>query len=182
MDVDAGQERVAAGGDEAQERRLERPVAQAQEVRGDVALQVVDGREREAARGGQRLGRRDADEQRAGEPGPGRDGDEVGVVERGARAVQGVVDDRVGQLEVVAGGHLRHHAAVEVVDALRGDDVRAHLAVVGHDGRARVVAARLDREYHGPNATGPALGTSSMRPSSVAGVRHMMSASSPLSW
>ncbi len=48
---------------------------------------------------------------------------------------------------------------------------------------AGVVAAGLEREDHGRWwATGSAAGTSSRRPSSVAGVRHMISASSPLSW
>ena len=50
---------------------------------------------------------------------------------------------------------------------------------------ARVVAARLDREDHGAGVdgvTGPAAGMSSSEPFSVAGVRHMMRASSPLSW
>jgi hypothetical protein len=50
---------------EAQERRLER--VRPEEVRGDVALQVVDGRERQPARGGDPLRGRDADEQRADE-------------------------------------------------------------------------------------------------------------------
>jgi hypothetical protein len=71
--VDAGQERVAAGGDQAQERRGERlavGAARVQEVGGDVALQVVDGRQRQAARRREALRRGDADEQRADEAGP----------------------------------------------------------------------------------------------------------------
>ena len=50
----------------------------------------------------------------------------------------------VDQLEVVARGDLRDDAAEAVVDALRGDDVRADLAVGRDDGRAGVVAAGLD--------------------------------------
>jgi hypothetical protein len=192
------QQRVPAGGDEAEEGRLERAVPEVQEVRGDVALEVVDGRERQAARRGDPLRRGDADEQRAGEAGALRDGDELDVVEGRARARERVVDDDVREVEVVARGDLGHDAAVRVVDALGGHDVGPHLAVAGHDGGAGVVAAGLDPEDvpglrpgngigfadagHGPNATGPAFGTSSVRPSSVAGVRHMMRASSPLSW
>ena len=68
---------------------------------------------------------------------------------------------------------------------LRGDDVGQDAVVRRDDGGAGVVAARLDREDHGAGAvgvTGPAAGMSSSEPFSVAGVRHMMSASSPLSW
>ena len=46
--LDAREERVAAAGDQAQERRLER--LGGEEVRRDVALEVVDRRERQAAR------------------------------------------------------------------------------------------------------------------------------------
>src|SRR6185436_7637089 len=59
----ARQQRVAARGEQAQERRLDR-VGQ-QVIRGDVALQVVDGRQRQPARGGEALGGRDTDQQRA---------------------------------------------------------------------------------------------------------------------
>ena len=183
--LDAREQRVAAAGEQADERRLEddarRPSETAQEVRRDVALEVVDRRERQAARGGDRLRGRDADEQRADEPRPLRDADERDVVERRAGAAQRVVDRGVGELEVVARGDLRHDAAVGVVDALRGDDVRQHVAVAGDDRRARVVAARLDREDE-VHQTGAGFGTSSKRPESVIGVRHMMTASSPLSW
>jgi hypothetical protein len=182
--LDAREQRVAAAGEQADERRLhDRGPArlQAQEVRRDVTLQVVDGRERQAARGGDRLRGRHADQQRADEPGALRHGDEPDVVERRAGATQRVVDRRVGELEVVARGDLRHDAAVGVVDALRRDDVGAQLAVGGDDGRARVVAARLEREdeRHG---TDEALGTSSRPPASVDWVRHITTASSPLSW
>ena len=68
-----------------------------------------------------------------------------------------------------------HDAAEAVVDALRGDDVRADLARGGDDRGAGVVAGRLEREDHVP-------GTSSSVPRNVAGVRHITIASSPLSW
>ena len=93
-----------------------------------MALQVVDGRQRQPARGGQALRGGDADEQRADQARALGDGDQLGVVERGAGAREGVVDDRVDELEVVAAGDLRHDAAVAVVDALGGDDVGADLA------------------------------------------------------
>jgi hypothetical protein len=114
--------------------------------------------------GGQRLRGRDADQQGADQAGALRDGHELGVVERRARALERVVDDGVDQLEVVARGDLRHHAAEPSVHALRGDDVGPHLAVEADDGGAGVVAGRLDRQDH-----------------AGAAVRHMITASSPLS-
>ena len=83
-----------------------------------MALQVVDRGQRQAAPGGQALGRGHAHEQRADQPGPLGDGDEVDVVERDVGRAQRVVDDVVDEREVVAGGDLGHHAAVAVVDAL----------------------------------------------------------------
>src|SRR3712207_7239453 len=49
--LDAREQRVAARGEQAQERRLDR--VGLEEVGRDVALQVVDGRQREPAGGGQ---------------------------------------------------------------------------------------------------------------------------------
>ncbi len=88
-----------------------------------MAVQVVDRHERQPAGGGERLRGRDADEQRADQPRALRHGDLLDVVERGAGAVERVVDDRVDELEVVARGDLRHDAAEARVHALGGDDV-----------------------------------------------------------
>ena len=79
----AREQRVAAGRQQADERRLER--LGLEEVRGDVALQVVDRRQRQPARGREPLRRRDADQQRADQPRPLRDRDQLDVVERRAR-------------------------------------------------------------------------------------------------
>ena len=143
-----------------------------------MALEVVDRGEREAARAGDRLGGLDAHEQRADEPGAARHRDELDVVELGPGLRERVVDDRVGELEVVAARHLRHDAAVAVVHALARDHVRADLAVERDDRGARVVAAGFDAE----DQAMPTFGMSSSRPTSVDGVRHMITASSPLSW
>ena len=148
-----------------------------EEVRRHVALQVVDRRERQPPRGREPLGRRDADQQRADQPGPCVTRDERDVVERRARLAQRVVDDRVDELEVMARGDLRHDPAEAVVHALGGDDRGQHLAGVGDDRRAGVVAGGLERE----DQVGEAFGTSSSEPRSVAGVRHITTASSPLS-
>ena len=162
---DAGEQRVAAAGDQAQERRLDRVGREV--VGGHVAVQVVDGRERQPAGGGERLGGGDADEQRADQAGALGHGDRLDVVQRRARLLQRVVDDHVDQLEVVARGVLGHDAAEAVVDPLGGDDAGADLAVAGHDGGAGVVAARLEREDH---VNGPtAFGTSSSEPAARRG-------------
>ena len=60
----------------------------------------------------QRLRRVDPDEQRADQPRVGRHRDRVDVVELAAGLGERRVDDRVDQLEVVAGGDLGHDPAV----------------------------------------------------------------------
>ena len=70
--------------------------------------------------------------------------------------------------------------------ALQLDAERRHLTVMFCDlVGSTALSARLDPEDRAADAhvdgTGPGLGTSSRRPSRVAGVRHMMSASSRLS-
>jgi hypothetical protein len=127
-------------------------------------VQVVDGHERQPAGGGERLGGRDTDQQGADQTRPLGDGHALDVVEGGAGAGERVIDDGVDELEVVARRDLRHHAAEARVHALRGDDVRADLARGGDDGGAGVVAGGLDREDHAAGC-----------------VRHMITASSPLS-
>ena len=73
----------------------------------------------------------------------------VDVVEPSAGALERVRGHGVDQLEVVARGDLRHHAAVaRVQQPLGGDHVRRDLAVAAHDRGAGVVAARLDGEDH----------------------------------
>ena len=91
--------------------------------RGDVAVQVIDGRERQLVRRGERLRGREADEQRRDQPRAAGDGDELDVGQPDAGAGERVVDDVADQLEVVARGDLRDDAAVAVVDPLRRDHV-----------------------------------------------------------
>ena len=80
----ARQQRVAARGEQAQERRLDR--VGREEVGGDVALEVVDRRERQPPRGGQPLAVATPIEQRADQARALGDRDQLGVVERGAGA------------------------------------------------------------------------------------------------
>ena len=76
-------ERVPARGQQARERRLQRERREPQ--RRDVAEQVVDRHERQAAPVGQRLGRREPDEQRADQARALRHRDGVDVGERRLR-------------------------------------------------------------------------------------------------
>ena len=61
--ADVEQHRVPAAREQAEKRRVERVGLEVE--RGDVTVEVVDRRERQPARPGERLRRRDADEQRA---------------------------------------------------------------------------------------------------------------------
>ena len=93
--------------------------------------------------------------------------------------LQRLGDHEVDELEVVAGGDLGDDAAEALVRLLGGDHVGEHPPVPVDDRRAGVVAARLERQ---DAHTEPGFGTSASDPSSVAGVRHITRASSPLSW
>ena len=90
------EQRVAAAGDQAQERRLE-PLG-LEEGRGHVTLEVVHRRERQAPGRREALGRLQPDEQRADQPRAAGDGYQVDVIQRRARAIQRVVDNAVDQL------------------------------------------------------------------------------------
>ena len=171
------QQRVPAAGDQAEERRLEAT----EEVRRDVPLQMIDRRERQLAGRGQGLSGGEPDQQRSHEPRTLGRGDQLDLLERHARLAQRLLDDEVDQLEVLARGDLRDDSAEAIVHSLRGDHVRAQAPVGAEHRRAGVVAAALqreDRSYRPPSG----LGTSSSEPRSVAGVRHITIASSPLSW
>ena len=119
---------MAAAREQARERRLE--VGRPQEERRDVPVQVVDGDERQPPRPRERLRRRDADEERADQPRPGRDRDGVDVVERRAGAAERLLDHGRDELEVPPRRDLRDDPAVPRVQLrLRRDDVREDLAV-----------------------------------------------------
>ena len=168
---DGEQERVPAAREEAGERRLEGLGPQVE--RRDVRAEMVDRHEREAARPGDRLRGREADEQRADETGALGDGDPADVVEAPPRVVERRAQDRRNELEVPSRGDLRHHAAVPRVElGLRGDDRGEQLAVLGDDGGGRLVAGRLEAEDEPAHAAPSGSGSAS---------RHMISASSRLS-
>ena len=124
------EERVAAADDEGDERELGCRrlglVGVEQPRRVDVTLQVVDRHERQVERPGERLGHRDADEQRAREPGAlgHRDRRDVRPV-RQARSLARLVEDRDHPAQVRAGRDLRHDPAGRRMERdLARDDAR----------------------------------------------------------
>ena len=158
---------MTAAGEEAEERRLDgiRPEIE----RRDVPVEMVDGDQRHAARPCDRLGRREADEQRADESGTLRDGDCVHLLQGRVGFDERLPDDRKDELEVVPGGDLGHDATVLRVQVrLRGDDRGEHLAFLADDRRRGLVAGGLDSEDHDATSLGVAS-------------RHMIRASSRLS-
>ena len=119
---------MAAARHEAQVRRLDR--VGAERAGRDVAVQVVDRHQRQPRAPRPAPWPTTAHQQRADQPRAARDRDRLDVVEPRAGALERVGGHRVDQLEVVARRDLRHHAAVAgVQQALRGDHVRADLAV-----------------------------------------------------
>ena len=171
---------MAARDDERHEGRLERRLCE--KVCKDVALEMVDADERLVERKGQRLGRRDADEQGADETGAVRHSDLVDVLERHAGLAHGLIDDGHDVDDVLARSDLWHNTAKFLVNGdLRRDDVRQDRAATAQHGGRRLIAARLNAQsqdffFHSisPHAAGS--------PCCHNFVFHMMMASSPLSW
>ena len=159
---------MAAACDQAQERRLHRIGLEV--VRGDVAVQVVDRRERQPG------ARRQAPWRSRRRPAARRSGPAcwwrrpVGVAAASVPACcERVVDDRVDELQVVAGGDLRHDAAVALVEPSWEEMTLLRISPSGvttaaHVSSQDVSIARI--------TAAAALGTSSSVPPSR--VRHMI--------
>ena len=92
------QDRVAAGREQAEERRLER--LRQEEERRDVAVQVVDRREWKLPPEREPLRRRQPHEESADQAGALSDGDELEIVQRSAAVAERLSDDRSDQLDV----------------------------------------------------------------------------------
>ena len=143
--LDVEEERVAAACEQAEEGRLDR--VGLEKERRDVAVQVIDRRQREPQRPRQRLRRGEPDEERPDQPGPARDRDALDVRQLGARLAERLAEDRRHELEVPARRDLGDDAAVAGVQVgLRRDDVGADLAVVGDESRGGLVTRRLEPE------------------------------------
>ena len=109
-----------------------------------MALDVVDGYQRQAARVGKRLGVAHGGEQRAHQPRPAGDGHGVDVFKRHAGFGKRRVQKRIERLHVHARGDFRHHAAEHGVAVdLREYLIGQRLPTVAHDGHGGLVAAGL---------------------------------------
>jgi hypothetical protein len=115
-------------------------------VDADVRGEVVDAVQRLAQREGVRLGRRDAHQQRARQPRPGRHGDAVEVAGRDPGVLQGALDGGDHRLQVRAAGDLRHHPAVTGVVVDAGGDGVGQQGVPPDDADSGLVAGGLDPE------------------------------------
>ena len=161
------QQRVPSAREQAEERRLERIVAEVE--RGDVPLQMVDRNERQATRPGDRLRSREAHEQGTDQSRPLRDRHLLHVVERCAGLLERRANGWEDELQMIPRRNLRHHAAVPGVKRrLRRDDRGEHDPLLGDQRGRGLVAGRLDPEDHDAFSVGVAS-------------RHMISASSRLS-
>ena len=128
---------------------------------------MIDRRQRQPPGPGNRLGSGDADEQRADQPGARCHTEELDVVERGVRFSERLLQDGRDELEVTAGRHLGHDAAVARMQiGLRRNDVGQDPPVWRDHRRSGLVARSLEPE----DQTGRGSGS-----------RHMISASSRLS-
>ncbi len=139
------EQRVAAAREQAEERRLERIVAE--EEGSDVRVQVVDRDERQPASPRDRLRRAQADEERAGKPGPARDRDPLDVVEGPTRFGERFIDRRDDEFEVPARGDLGDDTAEPRVQlGLRRDDVGEDATVAGYERGRGLVTRGLETE------------------------------------
>ena len=171
--VHVEQQRVTAARKQAEERRLERVRREVQ--RRDVAVEMVDGGEREPPRPRKCLGDREPDEQRTYKAGSLRHRHRFDVVQLCPRLLERGSNDRRDELQMTARGDLGHDASVPRVQIrLRGDDVREHLPLGRHERRGGLVARRLDAEDHPASACSAASWAAT-------GSRHMIKASSRLS-
>src|SRR6267143_3577384 len=91
------------------------------------------------------LGVDDADEQRAGQPGPGRYGDRVERRRREASFRECPIDDRREGRQMRATRQLGHDAAEDLVNVLGENDEARQLTVHENGGRS-LVARRLNAE------------------------------------
>ncbi len=109
--------------------------------------QVVDAVERLAERQRVGLGRADADQQRPGEAGPGRDRDGVHLAKADPRGSQRPLDRGNHRLQVRPAGDLGYHAAEPGVLGHAGRDGIGEQFVAADQPDARLVARGLDSQH-----------------------------------
>ncbi len=147
---DVHERRVSAGNHQRQQRQNLCRIGSLRSEKDtvDVRLDVIDADQRLAERPGQPLGRRKADQQRAGQAGAVGDRDRIDLRPAEMRTRQRLADHAGQLLDMAAGGDLRHDSAVGLVQRhLAEDDRSQHLATAADDGGGRLVAGGLDAEH-----------------------------------
>ena len=140
---DIHDEGVAAGDGQRQKGRLQ--LREGQIVGGNVATDVVDRDQRHAQRIGHGLGEADPHQHGADEAGGIGDGHGVHVALGEPGIGQRLIRQTGNGLHVLAGGDLRHHAAVQRLFLhAGGDDVAQQLPSVLHKGCGGLVAGGFD--------------------------------------
>ena len=136
---------------EQQVGEFERVVDQARAQR--VALQVVDGEQRQVVDRGDGFAGHQAHHDRADQAGAGGGGHAVEGGEADAGVRHGTGDEAVEVVHMAARGDLRHDPAIgRVVRALGEHEVGQHAALAGYQRGCGLVATGLDAEDdHGPS-------------------------------
>ena len=117
-------------------------------IGGNVALDMVYAHQRQLFRVADGLGLRHAHQKGPHQARPVGDADGVQIIQRHARRIQGFLDHLVDFFDVLAGGDLRHHAAIELVQLDLGrDNIGKHAAPVLYHGSRRLVAGALYGQY-----------------------------------
>ena len=112
-----------------------------------VAFEMVDRDQRQPMDEAEGLGGDEAHHQPADQPGPRRRRYGCEVTEAEAGLAHRRLDQQVQPFDMGAGGDLGHHAAIGSMQVeLCGDRSGKDPAVRGHQGRRRLVAARLDAQ------------------------------------
>ena len=115
-----------------------------------MAVQVIDGNQRQLLREGEALRGGETDEERADQARALGHTDRIEALELRVSLGQRLPHHREDELEVTSRGDLRDDAAEAGVQlGLGRDDVGTNVAVGGHNRRRRLVARGLERQDHG---------------------------------
>ncbi len=113
----------------------------------NMPFHVVNPGQRDTARVGDGLPRREPHQQRADQSGSAGDRHPLNFRQGNATLCQRFLDHHRNRFQVFARGEFRHDTAVFGVNVhLRGDDTGKHLAAVAHDRRGGFVTGRFDAE------------------------------------
>ena len=139
-------EGVSAGDGQRHKGRLQ--FRERQIVGGDMTPHMVDGDQRHTQRIGGGFGKGHPHQHRADETGRVRHRHSIDVLFRQARVRQRLVRQGGDSLHMLAGGDLRHHAAVQGVHIRLGQNrVGQHLPSIPHHGHRRLVAGGFKGQY-----------------------------------